>query len=291
MFQRVCIMGVGLLGGSIGMALRARKLAREVVGHGRSSERLQKAIELGAIDLGYCDIADAARHADLIVACGPVQEIAKQLASASPFMLPTGVMTDVGSTKETILDEVHRLGISQSFVGSHPMAGSDRTGVEHASADLFEGRVVIVTTDSPVDPNRLNRIESFWRSLGARVILMGPHEHDVAVASISHLPHLLAAALAEFTPEQWIDVAASGWASTTRVAAGDPELWRQIFEENRDCLVDTFRAFEERLKVWKNAIELGDTQQLLHLLSAAQTKRLNATHQHTRGSDVSRTPG
>ncbi len=110
MFQRVCIMGVGLLGGSIGMALRARKLAREVVGHGRSAERLQKAIELGAIDIGYCDIADAARHADLIVACGPVQEIAKQLASASPFMLPTGVMTDVGSTKETILDEVHRLG-------------------------------------------------------------------------------------------------------------------------------------------------------------------------------------
>ncbi len=120
---------------------------------------------------------------------------------------------------------------------------------------------------------------------------MGPHEHDEAVASISHLPHLLAAALAEFTPEQWIDVAASGWASTTRVAAGDPELWRQIFEENRDCLVDTFRAFEERLKVWKNSIESGDTQQLLHLLSAAQTKRLNATHQHTRGSDVSRTPG
>jgi len=291
MFQRVCIMGVGLLGGSIGMALRARKLAREVVGHGRSAERLQKAIELGAIDVGYSDIADAARQADLVVACGPVQEIARQLASASPFMLPTGVMTDVGSTKETILADVHRMGITPSFVGSHPMAGSDRTGVEYASAELFEGRVVIVTTGSEVDPICLNRIEEFWRSLGARVILMGPHEHDEAVASISHLPHLLAAALAEFTPERWIDVAASGWASTTRVAAGDPELWRQIFEENRECLVNAFRTFEDRLQVWKNAIETGDTQQLLHLLSAAQTKRLNATHQHSRGMDGSRTPG
>ena len=271
-FERTVIVGVGLLGGSIGKALRERNLSGTVVGVGRRLEPLQVARDLGAIDEFEVDIETACAAADLVVVCTPVQQVVDYVRRASTAVQPDALMTDVGSTKASICQQLQRLGVSQ-FCGSHPLAGSDKSGVEYADAALFVDKTVVVTPTEETQPASLERVEKFWQSLGSRTLQMKPLEHDDALAITSHLPHVAASALAAATPEALLPLAASGWCDTTRVAAGSVELWLQILEENREPVLAALASYSNSLQTWIEALEHQDAAAIESLLTLGKNKR------------------
>ncbi|RIK70456.1 MAG: prephenate dehydrogenase/arogenate dehydrogenase family protein [Planctomycetota bacterium] len=300
--DRVAIVGVGLIGGSIGLALRERRLAAEVVGVGRRLDSLQKAHDRGAVNWTTTNLVEGVADADWVVVCTPVNLIADTVAAVAA-VAPRATITDVGSTKAEICRELHRLRAAehtvpersppadaegpaetpeheaagalarQRFVGSHPLAGDHRTGPEFARADLLEGRVVVVTPEDSTPVGLVERVQGFWESLGAQVELLSPEEHDRALAATSHLPHLIAAALAASTPEEWLRLAARGWGDTTRIAAADPQLWTQIFLQNRAAVLDALRRFEHRLAQFDEAVAGGDPLALASALQEAKRIR------------------
>jgi prephenate dehydrogenase len=268
------IVGVGLIGGSIGLAARQRGLARRILGVGRQQARLDLAIRLGAIDEGNLDLATAVRKADVVVFCTPVDRIAAQVLEAAPSCRPGTLLTDAGSTKAAIVRAVEgQLPAGVAFVGSHPLAGSEKRGPEHARADLFQDHLTLVTPTPCTDPAAVVRTCTFWQALGSRVKIMDPEEHDRALALTSHLPHLTAAALAGTLPAELAEVTATGFRDCTRVAAGDPELWTAIFLQNRSALLNAVALFQERLDDFKRALETGDGAALDALLAHAKKVR------------------
>ncbi len=271
-FNRAVIVGVGLLGGSVGLALRARGMAQHIVGWGRSSESLQQALEVGAVDAIETDLLSACRDADLVVVCTPVQCVVAQVLTCLESMASTGIITDVGSTKYSICSQLTGRG-DANFCGSHPLAGSEKSGVSFASPDLFRGRLTVVTPTPQTCPDLTQRIEGFWQALGSRTLKMSPLEHDCGVARTSHLPHIVAAALAAQTPDALLPLAASGWCDTTRVAAGGVELWRQILQQNRLPVLDALEQFTASLELWIEALRRDDSAQIEQLLLAGKQQR------------------
>lgn len=270
----VAILGVGLIGGSIGLALRRRGLAKNVVGIGRRESSLAKALNRGAITEATTDLATGVSQADLVVVCTPVCEIAEHVRSAARHAPPGVLITDAGSTKAAIVAALNgSLSKESAFVGSHPMAGSEKTGAEHADAELFQDCVTILTPTAHTADEALADTEEFWRSLGARTVRMTPEEHDAAVAAVSHVPHLLASALASATPESLLPLVGGGWCDTTRVAAGDAELWRQIFTENRPHVLQALAEFENSLALFRKALARGDDAELVRLLEEGKRRR------------------
>ena len=276
-YSAVAIVGVGLIGGSIGLALRERKLAREVVGIGRREKSLASARQIGAIDRGTTDVADGVKSAEIIVVCTPVDTIVDFVARAAAACPKNAILTDAGSTKQTIVVAVEKqLGgraTGPQFVGSHPLAGDQRSGSEYARDDLLEGRMVVVTPTDKTPAAAVETITRFWQSLGATVVTMSPAEHDAALAVTSHLPHLVAAALAAATPEKLLPLAAGGWRDTTRIAGGDPALWEPIFTTNREQVLAALAEFGRRVDGLRHALESGDQQQLLANLEQAKRIR------------------
>lgn len=274
-YRTVAIVGVGLIGGSIGRALRERKLAREVIGIGRRETSLAAAQEVGAFDRGTLDLAEGVKDADLVVVATPVGTIVDKVLAAAAAA-PQAVITDAGSTKADICRAVRAgaagagLSLGARFVGSHPLAGDHRIGPQYARADLLEGRTVVVTPEDDTPADLVDRVRAFWQSLGAEVVEMTPEHHDQALAATSHLPHLVAAALAAATPERWLELAATGWADTTRIAASDPLLWSQIFAQNRDAVLAALEPFESRLGELKDALKSGDAADLVSRLQEAK---------------------
>jgi prephenate dehydrogenase len=264
---------VGLLGGSIGQALIRRRLAGQVVGVGRRAAALRAARRLGAISAGTTDLARGVRRADLVVLCVPVDQIAPLACAAAHHGPPQMVITDVGSTKAAVCAAIESAGSVPRFVGSHPLAGSEKTGVEHARSTLLKGRLVVVTPTPATDAAACREVELFWTRLGARVHRLSPAEHDQALAVTSHLPHLAAAAIAAATPEEYLTLTASGWRDTTRVAAGDPTLWRQIVLSNRAHALAALALLDERLAELRAALVRGDAARLEELLNLAKCKR------------------
>jgi prephenate dehydrogenase len=271
-WDTVAIVGVGLIGGSIGLALRERGLARRVVGVGRRRESLEKAKSRGCVDEISTSIAEGVKQASLVVVCTPVESIARQVSEAGEHCPADCVITDAGSTKAEIVAAVQ--GMKRvPFVGSHPLAGSEKNGSEAAAADLFDGRVAVVTKTEKSDPVAARTIEEFWQSLGATVLRMSPDEHDAALACTSHLPHLVASALAAATPEQLLPLTATGWQDTTRIAAGDVELWRQIFLANGESTLKALADFEKVLSRFRAALESADGTLLAELLAEGKRRR------------------
>jgi prephenate dehydrogenase len=256
-WDTVAIIGVGLIGGSIGLALQQRDLARRVVGIGRRQR----------IDRGVAD-------ADLVIVCTPVGDIVDHVCQAAQHCPAACLLTDAGSTKGGLVRELdRRLGPGPSFVGSHPMAGSEKTGPENARADLFDGQVAVVTPTASTNPGAVERVEHSWSSLGARVIRMAPQIHDEAVAMTSHATHVVASALAAATAESSLALAASGWRDTTRVAAGDPQLWRQILLANRQQVVKSLKTIERTLAAFRIALAREDAAGLVELLDRGKKTR------------------
>lgn len=277
MFASLAIIGVGLIGGSVALAARKKKVARRIVGIGRNEKSLAKAQALGVVDDYSTEIATAVAQSDLIVVCTPVTQIAEHVLTAAKYASPGTFITDAGSTKAELTQHIEReLTKTKSaalFVGSHPMAGSEKTGVEYARADLFSNRVVILTPTKKSKALAVTKITEFWEALGAKIHSVSPETHDALVASASHVPHVVSSALAAATPPKCLPLTAGGWLDTTRIAAGDAELWRQILSQNRSQVLKGLARFEKVLSDFRAALERGDDAKLLHLLEAGKRTR------------------
>lgn len=269
-YNRAVIVGVGLLGGSLGLALRERKLAEHIVGVGRSRENLEKAVAAGAIDRFDLDLSSGCEGADLVVVCTPVSHVVEKVLAAASVVATDGLITDVGSTKAAIATQLQGC---QLFCGSHPLAGSDRSGVEFAKSDLFQDRTTVVTPIASTEEFLVQATWDLWESVGSNVVQMSPAEHDSAVAVTSHLPHIVAAALAAGTADSLLPLVASGWKDTTRVAAGNVEMWLQIIDENRKPILDALSNFENSFGEWSRAIRDGDRTKLESLLTIGKRTR------------------
>ena len=276
-FGTVAIVGVGLIGGSLGMALKTRRLAERVIGIGRSQERLNTAVALGAIDIGVTGLSEGLAEADVIVLCSTVGHIIKTLAETLALAKPGAVVTDVGSTKGAIVMAAKG---NSRFVGGHPMAGSEQTGVEAATPYLFEEATWAVTPSEMTDPEALHTVEMLAREVGATTLTLAPGAHDAMLAVTSHLPHVLASALMRQAMRtrgiysETDRLTAGSFADATRVAASSPELWRDVCLSNRDALLAAMRGFRSELDILEAAITDGDPAGLEAFFAAgAEAKR------------------
>jgi prephenate dehydrogenase len=270
----LAIVGVGLIGGSLGLAAKKRRLAQRVLGMGRNRVSLQVAQAAGAIDEAFLDLSDAVASADAVVFCTPVDRIAEQVLTAAAVCRPGTLMTDAGSTKAGILRAVKdRLPPGVTFIGSHPLAGSEKRGPEYADPDLFQDRLTVVTPTKETPLAEIERVLDFWRALGSRVKIMAPEEHDQALALTSHLPHLVASALAGILPPELHELTATGFRDSTRIAASDPELWTAIFVQNDFALLDAVARLQERLEAFKAALLTSDWVRLRSLLAKGKEVR------------------
>lgn len=262
----LAIVGVGLIGGSIALAARRRGVAARIVGIDQQPEALARALRAGMLDDAHSDLK-AAAAADLILFCTPVDCIAAHVIEVAGHCRAGTLLTDTGSTKAAILSDVQgRLPPGIEFVGSHPLAGSEKHGPDHASAHLLEDRLVIVTPGPDSSDNALSRVRDFWTALGARVRRMDADEHDRTLAVTSHLPHLLSSALAGILQPKLNELTASGFRDMSRLAAGQPALWSAIFRVNQAHLLTALDRLEERLRRFRDALLQEDRAALEALL-------------------------
>lgn len=278
MIQQLTIVGVGLLGGSVAKAARSGGLARRIVGVGRDAERLRPAVDDGTLDLATTDLGAGVREADLVLLAAPVLAIEGLLERVWRAAPDGALVTDVGSTKRNIVRAAERLAAARplAFVGSHPLAGSEQAGYRVARADLFRGATVVVTPTEKTELAALKKTTELWEALGARVTSLDPETHDRTVAAISHLPHLIACALVDGAGRvepAALDLAARGFRDTTRIAAGDPDMWTEIFLANRDALTAGIEAFREALSDLQRIIDGGATDVLRAELARIKTIR------------------
>lgn len=286
MFQRVTLIGVGLIGGSLGMALRARGLAREVVGVTRTEAAIGRAQQRGAIDRGGTDPAAGVAGADLVVLAVPPEHVVPMARRVIPHLRPGAVLTDVASVKAEIVQSVDALivpGSQVAFVGGHPMAGNEGQGIEAADPHLFEGTAYLLTPAPNTSRPAVGRLAELARGLGAAPVEMAPDRHDRAVALVSHLPYLVAAALMGATGEATPAVGPA-FLGATRVAGSPVALWAQICRLNREQIREALRAFREELARLEAAI--GDGGRLQAMLEAARAarRRLSETGKHSEGA-------
>ena len=282
MIRQLAIVGIGLLGGSVAKGARAGGLARRIIGVGRASERLRPALDDGTLDAAVTDLDAAVREADFIVLAAPVLAIEGLLERVWRAAPDGALITDVGSTKRNIVRAADRLAARRplAFVGSHPLAGSEQAGYRVARADLFRSATVVVTPTEATELAALKKTTEFWEALGARVTSLDPETHDRTVAAISHLPHLIACALVDGAGRvepAALELAARGFRDTTRIAAGDPDVWTEIFLANRDALSASVEAFREALADLQRVIDAGGVDAL-----RAELARIKATREQLR---------
>lgn len=273
-FETVTIVGVGLIGGSIGMVLRRAGLAQNVVGVGRRQASLRVARQLGAVDHATVNLAKGVAEAELVVVCSPVDRIVGHVREAAENCPEGTLLTDTGSTKRSIVEALDG-GLARGcrFLGSHPLAGSEKAGPANAKADLFEGKLAVLTPTAATRAEDYDVIEQFWSELGSVVVRMSADDHDRAMGLTSHLPHAVAVALASSLPEEFFRLTGSGFRDTSRLAAGDPALWEQVFALNRDNVVQALERFGRHLGALTNAIREDDRIALEEILNRAKKTR------------------
>jgi prephenate dehydrogenase len=273
-FNTIAIVGVGLIGGSVGLAVRQRGLADCVVGIGRRQSSLRIARQAGAVTTTTIDLAKGVADAELVIVCTPVGRIVEDVRTAAANAPPGALITDVGSTKAEIVAALDE-GLPRNcrFLGGHPLAGGEKTGPSHARADLFDGRVVILTPTKNTRAEDFDTLEAFWNALGAVVVQMSPEEHDQALAITSHLPHAAAAVLVGLVPERLFRLSGAGLLDTTRIAASDPSLWTQIFLQNRANLSRAVEGFIQRLQELRTALDQADLSSIQRILEQGKKNR------------------
>jgi prephenate dehydrogenase len=273
-FSRVAIVGTGLLGGSVALALRERRLTREVVAIVRRPEAQRDVVARGIADRAELDPAAGVVGAELVVLASPLQAMPGLLARLAPRLGAGAIVTDVGSVKAPLAEALPPLlPEGACYVGSHPMAGSHLTGYAHARADLFEGAACVVTPARPANPAAEERVLWLWRSLGARVLRRSAQRHDEEAAWVSHAPHAIAFAFAASlaaAPRAAHELASSGFRDFTRIAASDPAMWADILVANRQALAAPLLAAAEAAAALARAIERGDARAVETLLTAAR---------------------
>lgn len=273
--ERVTIVGTGLLGGSLGLALRAGGFGGEIVGVGRRQETLDAAIGAGCMDRGTLDLEAGIEGAGLVVLATPVSAILRHLEQMGGKLGAEVVVTDVGSTKRTIVQTAERvMKFPGKFVGSHPMAGGEMHGPSAAVVDLFVGKPVVLTPTEQTDAEALKLVQEMWAGLGMIVRKIDCESHDLTVARISHLPHAIAVLLVLLAEKgESLSVASTGFAGVTRVAAGDPEIWADIFLDNRDGVLGSLDEFGAMIEGFRKTIEAGDRAGLIKTLEGAKKIR------------------
>ena len=271
--RHVTIIGVGLLGGSAGLALKAFDPRIEIAGVGRRAESLEQARAIGAVDTVHLDAAEAVAGTDLVILATPVGAFERHMRSIEPHLADRAIVTDVGSTKTSVVEEAHRVLGPKRFCGSHPMAGSERKGPSFTRADLFTGATCVVTPTQETPPAVAARVARLWQKMGMRTVTMAPADHDRVVARVSHLPHALASLLMLLPAVADLDVSATGFRDATRLASGDPEMWRDIFLTNRVGILQALDEFDRSLRELRELVAAGDNAGLEAFFKAAKTRR------------------
>ena len=278
MIERLCVVGVGLIGGSLARALRRAGAVGEVVGTSRREEHLRRARELGVVDRYFLDASQAARGADMVVVCTPMGAMEGVFRALRPGLDPGAALTDAGSVKQTVFRAAHAAfgAIPPFLVPAHPIAGTEHSGVDASFESLFDGRRVILTPGDAAEPATIDRVEAMWRLAGAETDRMDAARHDAILASVSHLPHLLAYVLVDLVatgPGDCFRYAAGGFRDFSRIASSDPVMWRDICLENREAIAERLDAFGDRIGDLAAAVRRGDGGSLLERFARAKGAR------------------
>jgi cyclohexadieny/prephenate dehydrogenase len=297
-FRRVALIGIGLIGSSLAHAMRRKELAGEITGFARSEATRTKAKDIGLVDAVFPSPGAAVEDADLVILCSPVGTYAALAAEIAPALKPGAILTDVGSVKGAVVRDVEgHVPPGVHFIPGHPIAGTEQSGPESGFAELFINRWCILTPLPGADPQAVERLSAFWRACGSNVEIMTPEHHDLVLAITSHLPHLIAynivstaADLEEVTSSEVIKYSAGGFRDFTRIAASDPTMWRDVFLNNKDAVLEMLGRFSEDLSALQRAIRWGDGDTLFSIFSRSRQIRrgIIAAGQDTAAPDFGR---
>jgi prephenate dehydrogenase len=280
LWNKITLVGVGLLGGSLGLAVKHRRLARMVAGYVRREASIRECEKVGAVDFATTDLLAAVWGADLVILCTPLGQMRSLVKQLLPALKRGAIVTDVGSVKASVVNDVELLikKAGAHFIGGHPMAGGEQTGVSAARADLFESAMCVVTPTQRSHRAGLRKVAQFWKNVGGRVLSLSPDRHDALVGRSSHLPHLLAATLAASVldpkhPKQQAALCATGFRDTTRIASGSPEMWRDIALANRAQLRLALDEFVRELQGVQKVLRRGKAAEVEGLFLKAKERR------------------
>ena len=281
MFERVALIGIGLIGSSLSHAMRRGGLARSIVGHAQSEKTRETALRLGLVSPAYASAEEAVRGADLVILCAPVGACGAIAKEIGPSLAPGAIVTDVGSVKGAIVRDVGPFvpkGVH--FIPGHPIAGTEHSGPEAGFAELFDGRWCVLTPPPDADATAVAKLSAFWQALGSHVEVMGAEHHDMVLAITSHVPHLIAynivntaRHLERVTDTEVIKFSAGGFRDFTRIAASDPVMWRDVFLNNKEAVLEMLARFSEDLTALQRAIRFGDGETLYKLFMEARAVR------------------
>jgi prephenate dehydrogenase len=271
MFDRITIIGVGLIGGSLARAIRNKKLCRTIVGYFRSKDKLKKALRNKIVDEGYLDFNKSIEKCDLIVFSLPINQIINFMSKIKNPKNCHFIAIDVGSSKYQVTKAADKLKLN--FVGTHPLAGSEKKGADFSSATLFKNSNVIITPTKKTTQLALKKIKKFWRKLDTKVTILSPTQHDKILSYTSHLPHMVSFCLISAIPNNYMKFGASGLKDTTRIALSDPQIWSDIILSNKKETIVALKTFERNIANLKNIIINNKRRKLISFINSSSTKR------------------
>lgn len=273
-FKQITIIGVGLIGGSIGLAAKKHKLAARIVGVTAHKESLKKALKRRAIDFGTLDLKKSVLNSDMIILATPVDKVISTLKVVSPNLKKGCIVIDVASVKQAIVRKAEKIvGRKGSFIGAHPMAGSEQRGVEKADGNLFKNALCVLTKTKNTDAKALKAVHDFWKALGSKIRVLSAEEHDKKISNISHLPHIAASCLSLTAQPASLEFAATGFRDVTRIASSDPALWTSILMSNRGNVAKDIKSYIKQLEKVRHLIVNGKESALRRALISAKKKR------------------
>ena len=293
-FKKVCIIGLGLIGGSIGLAMKRSKISNQIIGFARSNSTLKRAIELGLVDKVKDNLEDAVNDCDLIILATPLSTFKKLVEEMSPFLKKDCIITDTGSAKFSVIEDLRGiLPNNVEFIPGHPIAGTEESGPDAGFAELFDNRWCILTPTEENSSNAIDLIKEFWESIGSKVEIMDPLHHDKVLAITSHIPHLIAFNivgtannLANVTEKEVVKYSAGGFRDFTRIAASDPKMWSDIFTYNSEAVLEMLELFSNDLAKLKAAVIKKDSDLLFSNFEKTREVRKNIIDAGQEESDV-----
>ena len=293
-FEKVCIVGLGLIGGSIGLAIKRSNISNQITGYARSNSTLERAIELGLVDSVKNNLQDAVNNSDLVILATPLSTFRELVEEMSPFLKKGCIITDTGSAKLTVIEDLKDiLPNGVEFVPGHPIAGTEESGPDAGFAELFDNRWCILTPTEDNSSNAVNLVKDFWESIGSKVEIMDPMHHDKVLAITSHIPHLIAFNivgtannLANVTEKEVVKYSAGGFRDFTRIAASDPKMWSDIFTYNSDAVLEMLDLFSNDLAKLKAAVIKKDSDLLFSNFEKTREVRKNIIDAGQEESDV-----
>ena len=293
-FEKVCIVGLGLIGGSIGLAIKRSNISNQITGYARSNSTLERAIELGLVDSVKDNLEEAVNNSDLVILATPLSTFRELVEEMSPFLKKGCIITDTGSAKLTVIEDLKDiLPNGVEFVPGHPIAGTEESGPDAGFAELFDNRWCILTPTEDNSSNAVDLVKGFWESIGSKVEIMDPMHHDKVLAITSHIPHLIAFNivgtannLANVTEKEVVKYSAGGFRDFTRIAASDPKMWSDIFTYNSDAVLEMLDLFSNDLAKLKAAVIKKDSDLLFSNFEKTREVRKNIIDAGQEESDV-----